>query len=338
MPDFDTNDLYRRIFDSVDFGLAVASADGVLLRVNDHLCALLGYDRDDLVGKHHSFLIAPADRNAVNRDVEALVRGGPPIFSASVRLAARSGSTLSAQAVYQRPRAAVAPPDFLTLIVRDAEKADSLLAHQKILLQELSHRTKNILTIVQVLARQIGRYAETADEFEAQFAPRLAAIAATHDVIAESSWTGADLAAIVRKQIRLFVQMSKARVHIDGPILAIRPSAAQNIGMALHELTANSCRFGALSDGKGRVDIAWRVAGERGADARFFMSWTESGGPKVAPPARSGFGNVVAKEMVAYALSGDVDYAFEESGVTWRLEAPLASVVGDVTGERVPKA
>jgi two-component sensor histidine kinase len=95
--------------------------------------------------------------------------------------------------------------------------------------------------------------------------------------------------------------------------------------MALHELATNASKYGALSDGSGRVRISWQVIDQ--PSPIFTMCWLEEGGPKVAVPSRQGFGQVVTGRMVESALDGAVDIEFRESGLVWKLTAPVSDTL-----------
>jgi two-component sensor histidine kinase len=104
--------------------------------------------------------------------------------------------------------------------------------------------------------------------------------------------------------------------------LLVRANAAQVIGLALHELTTNAAKYGALSTDRGRIDIPWGTEGNT-----FTMSWTERDGPSVYPPRRRGFGTIVMQEMAERSLGGRVEFDYALAGVTWRLTCPAANVL-----------
>src|SRR5690606_27147834 len=112
--------------------------------------------------------------------------------------------------------------------------------------REVNHRAKNLLAVVQAVARQTARGAEPA-QFAEHFGERLAGLAASHDLVVGSEWRGVDLAQLVGSQIGAFRDLLGSRIRLDGPPVQIVPSAAQAIGMALHELATNSGKYGALS-------------------------------------------------------------------------------------------
>jgi two-component sensor histidine kinase len=122
-----------------------------------------------------------------------------------------------------------------------------------------------------------------------------------------------------------------------GPPARLTPAAAQGIGMALHELATNASKYGALSNDVGRIHICWQVAN---APANTFtMRWLEEGGPKVAPPTRPGFGQKVIGRMAESAVNGAVEIDYRESGLSWKLSAPVADTMeGGRSDELAPNA
>src|SRR4249919_2120367 len=129
-------------------------------------------------------------------------------------------------------------------------------AHLRLLLRELTHRSKNLLAVIQAMARQTGRHTGSVETFLTQFGARLQALAASHDLLIRESWYGASLGELVRSQLGVYLD-GLAQVLIEGPAIAIKPEAAQNLGLALHELAVNAAKFGALSVPSGRVAITW---------------------------------------------------------------------------------
>ncbi len=114
---------------------------------------------------------------------------------------------------------------------------------------------------------------------------------------------------------------------MQGPPLSISASAAQAIGMALHELATNAGKYGALSTGKGGVEVGWSLDGAGTADAAFSMLWREHGGPPVPAPSKQGFGSTVISRMVRESLDAEVNLDFERSGLSWNLKCAAADVM-----------
>lgn len=190
--------------------------------------------------------------------------------------------------------------------------------------EELSHRTRNLLTVVQSVAEHTARTTPT-NELGDKLGERLSGLAASHQLLAARGWEGAEIDALVRAQLAHFADLIGTRLEIEGPHLLLRPQAAQVIGMAVHELATNACKHGALGrDGAARL----RWTDPRSDPAgRFRMTWRESGGPPYASGSRRGFGHMVTVEMPAYQLGAEIGLAAVEDGFEWRLSAPADRVV-----------
>lgn len=195
--------------------------------------------------------------------------------------------------------------------------------HIRFLMRELSHRSKNLLAVIQAMARQTSRSSEGLADFEERFSARVMGLARSHDLLVQQDWQGVALADLVRIQIQPFVDAFDERVILDGPLLTLNPEAANHLGLALHELATNAFKYGALRTAEGKVHVSWEV--DHAAQI-FRMTWRESDGPQVRAPGRSGFGTQVVQNIVATALNGVAHIGFDRSGVEWRLEAPLASI------------
>ena len=130
-------------------------------------------------------------------------------------------------------------------------------AHLRLLLRELTHRSKNLLAVIQAMARQTARHAGSVESFLNRFGARLQALAASHDMLVRESWYGASVDELIRSQLAMYLDREDEQVAIDGPAVALKPEAAQNLGLALHELAVNAAKFGALSVPGGRLSISW---------------------------------------------------------------------------------
>src|SRR5258708_2633083 len=119
-------------------------------------------------------------------------------------------------------------------------------AHLRLLLRELTHRSKNLLAVIQAMARQTAHHAGSVEGFLTQFGARLQALAASHDLLVRESWYGASLNELIRSQLAGYLDRSAPQVSIEGPPIALKPEAAQNLGLALHELAVNAAKVGAL--------------------------------------------------------------------------------------------
>lgn len=199
------------------------------------------------------------------------------------------------------------------------------------LLNEVNHRSKNILSLVMAIAKQTAVSAP--GEFVQRFTRRVQALATHQDLLLSSQWRSIDLSTLVRAQLAHFEDLVGERIIVRGPPLRVAASAVQSIGMAIHELATNAVKHGALSDENGHVDIAWQVVGGHGDERRFTMSWTEKDGPVARVPTHRGFGSRVIKNMVELSLDGEVRLEFAPSGLIWELACPTAKIRDDEVGD-----
>jgi PAS domain S-box-containing protein len=193
--------------------------------------------------------------------------------------------------------------------------------HLRLLMRELTHRSKNLLAVIQAMARQTARHTGSVDSFMEQFGARLQALAASHDLLVQESWHGASLHELARAQLAQYLDGAGAQVVIEGPGIVLKPEAAQSLGLAIFELLDNAARYGALSVPQGRASLKWhhRTAGDGGGVE---IAWTEEGGPNVPAPQRRGFGTLVIERNLARAAEAEVDLAFSPEGVRCRMLIP----------------
>ncbi|GIK79501.1 MAG: hypothetical protein GHHEDOFH_00195 [Pseudorhodoplanes sp.] len=196
-------------------------------------------------------------------------------------------------------------------------------AHLRLLMRELTHRSKNLLAVIQAMARQTAKHAGTTERFLARFGARLQALARSHDLLVQESWYGASLYDLVRSQLGHYIERDNPQVAVDGPTVRLKPEAAQSLGLALHELATNAAKYGALSRARGRVAIGWQVQ----ADGGVALHWIESKGPKVASPMRRGFGSLVIEHNLVRAIEADVELAFEPDGLRCRITIPASQLL-----------
>jgi len=184
-----------------------------------------------------------------------------------------------------------------------------------------------MLSVVDAIAHQTAT--RNPEDFIERFSERIQALSANQDLLVRNAWHGVEIEDLVRAQLAPFADLIGSRIVVRGPKLRLNAASAQAIGLAVHELTTNAGKYGALSKDTGRLDIGWATDGDI-----FAMSWAEHDGPPVSAPKRRGFGTIVMETMVERSVGGRVDLDYASSGLTWRLTCPAANAVE--SGEREP--
>jgi two-component sensor histidine kinase len=177
------------------------------------------------------------------------------------------------------------------------------------------------------MARQSKVGSNSVSDFEARFSGRLQALAASHDLLVQRDWHGVSLAELIKSQLGHYLDEQASQIDIDGERMIVTPEAAQNIGLAVHELSTNAAKYGALSVPQGRVKVRWRCTRNGAEEPRFQLAWTEQQGPSVEAPAHRGFGQVVLEQLAARALQGQAELEFRSDGVVWSLDIPASNIL-----------
>ncbi len=189
---------------------------------------------------------------------------------------------------------------------------------ERLLMSEINHRAKNMLSVVDAIAHQTAT--RTPEDFIERFSERIQSLSANQDLLIRNAWQGVEIEALVRAQLAHFADLMGSRIVMGGPELRLNAASAQAIGLALHELATNAGKYGALSTDAGRVEIGWGTDGDT-----FTMRWIEREGPPVSGPKQRGFGTTVMETMVERGVDGAVELDYAASGLTWRLTCPAAN-------------
>jgi PAS domain S-box-containing protein len=189
-----------------------------------------------------------------------------------------------------------------------------------LLMREVNHRAKNMLSVVQAIARQTAN--KNPEDFIERFSERIQALSASQNLLVRNEWNGVEIEDLVRAQLAHLADLIGSRIAVRGPKLRLKAASAQAIGLVLHELATNAGKYGSLSMDTGRVDVCWRTDGDT-----FTMSWIESDGPPACPPTRRGSGTMVMEAMAEHSVDGTVDLDYAPSGMTWRLTCPAANAL-----------
>ncbi len=194
--------------------------------------------------------------------------------------------------------------------------------HQRLLVDELNHRVKNMLTVVISLATQTMRRSQTMAEFSENYMGRIHALTAAYSLLSNENWQTVLLRDIVMEELKPFLAGDRINIMVKGPPVPLGPRAALALGMAVHELTTNAVKYGALSVPEGNVSVLWQVEPEPDGDY-LALDWIERDGPAVTPPTRRGFGMTLIERGLRQDMDAEVTVEFAVEGVSARLRAPL---------------
>jgi PAS domain S-box-containing protein len=204
-------------------------------------------------------------------------------------------------------------------ITQDVTRRKLAEERVNLLLREASHRAKNQFAVIQAIARETMRLTNP-DRFEDAFSQRLVGLARSHDLLIKGAWEEVDLGDLITAHLAPFG--AEARATLRGPQVGIAPAAVQYLGMAFHELSTNSAKYGSLSVPSGTVEVTW-ITGED----KFVIEWRELGGPPIAEIKATGFGTSVLSRLVPRALFGEAEFAPERGGLRWRLTTRCDAVM-----------
>jgi two-component sensor histidine kinase len=181
---------------------------------------------------------------------------------------------------------------------------------------------KNTLAMVQALVGATGRSTGSFDEFHRSFSKRITSLAKTHSLLTEDYWQTASLREIALTELKPFAESRKPRFMLVGPPVELSADLAVPVGMALHELTTNAVRYGALSVPTGYVRVQWRVGETEGA-RKLHLEWQEFGGPPASKPRHHGFGSTLLQRVLPMQCNAKVEVQYDTEGLRFCMDAPL---------------
>ena len=313
---------YRRLFETAHDGVLILDPGSrKIIDANPFMTHMLGYAHSQLVGKE-LFEIGLFKDEAASQEMVRNLKRTSEVRYENLPLESQDGRHQEVEVVANLYDENGSP--VIQCNIRDITERKRAEEQVRLLNAEVNHRAKNLLAVVQAIAHQTAKYGDPAT-FAARLADRIDGLAAGQDLLVRNQWQGVEVADLVEAQLAHFKDLIGTRVLIEGPHARLTMTAAQGIGMALHELATNAAKYGALSNLDGQVHIAWRVSAA--AKPAFSMSWLEDGGPKVATPTRKGFGQIVIGRMAEAAVEGCAEIIFREEGFSWNLSAPAENAL-----------
>jgi PAS domain S-box-containing protein len=311
---------FRTIFEQANDYLVTTTLDQIITSVNPAVLTALGYREEEVVGRPVSDFM-DAEQFAISRAAVAqkLADGGSTRLTLRVR--ARDGRELIWETNSQLTSDEHGRPSGLHAIGRDMTEAKRAEAHQKLLIDELNHRVKNTLAIVQAIVQQTFKSGGDPVAARRAFEGRLAALSEAHNLLTREQWTPVSMTKVIGDAVAPHGD-GQGRFDLEGPDLTIPPKTAISVALAVHELATNAVKHGALSRPEGRVAIRWDRTGTPSVP-RLYLVWTESGGPPVKAPTRRGFGTRMIERGLAAELGGSVKIEFAPEGLVCVVDAPL---------------
>jgi PAS domain S-box-containing protein len=294
--------------------------NGTIRLVNASVEKLFGYKREELVGKKVEALV-PEQHVSDHRKLRAAYQEKPEVrlmgLGRDLSGRRKDGSEFPVE-IGLNPVGRDGTPGVLATVM-DISTRKQAEEHQRLIIGELKHRTRNLLTIVQAVIANTLKDAKTVSEAGYILNGRVKALSQAYSLLADAAWEGASLAKILSAQSILDTK----RVTVEGCEITLMPRAAQQFAMIVHELATNALKYGALSSPDGRISISGKIDRYDG-EGSFVFSWRESGGPRVSPPTRKGFGSAILLE--AAQQFGQVTMNHPPDGLVYRLQVNLKDI------------
>jgi PAS domain S-box-containing protein len=285
-------------------GIAEVDADGKLLRANAQACRLLGYSPDEALGRSIFEETVDPSGEADREQFQRQVAGESDCYTIEKCIRRKDGTYMWGSITSSSVRDTDGRFLYAVRVQQDITERKEREEKEHLLIREVNHRAKNMLSVVDAIAHQTA--AKNPEDFIERFSERIQALSANQDLLVQNEWKGVEIEDLARAQLSHFTDLIGSRIAVHGPKLRLKATGAQAVGLALHELATNAGKYGALSTDGGRVDICWGTDGDI-----FTMSWTESKGPPVSEPKRRGFGTLVMGVCAERSVDGtvDLDYA-----------------------------
>jgi PAS domain S-box-containing protein len=309
------------IVSSSDDAIISKTLEGKITSWNTGATRIFGYQPDEMIGQ--SILkIIPTDLHDEEADILAKLRSGERVDHYETVRITKDRQHINVSLTVSPLRDRFGRIVGASKVARDITERKRAEKSQHLLIDELNHRVRNTLAVVQSIAAQtLSRSTRPAD-FVASFSARIQALARVHTLLAESSWRGADLLELIRGELDVGLA---SRVSYSGPSVMLDPRVASHLGMVLHELATNARKYGALSVAEGSIIIRWNV---RAAEERtLVLQWKEKGSPNVRAPRKRGFGTTLIEESVK-AHGGHAAIQYLKDGIICSITLPLPEQTG----------
>ncbi len=315
---------FRGTFENAAVGIAHVGLEGRWLRVNERLLEIVGYRRAELVQMTFQDITHPDDLDADLALFAQLKAGDIDSYSLDKRYYRKDGEVVWVEITVSMQEASGQSGPYIIAVVEDITQRKLAEDRQRLLLAELNHRVKNTLAMIQSIANQTLRESTDPRNFVRCFTGRLQSLSGAHDLLTAQTWSGADLAALLRTQVSLNGTIDVDRIRLAGPKVLLPPQVALNLALIVHELATNALQHGAFSTDAGSVSVNWSISMSPAAQEKFLqIVWSETGGPPVKEPEERGFGTVILERGLKLGLGGTYELQWERGGLVAKLCMPL---------------
>lgn len=307
----------RKVLETDAVGVIFFDDTGTLVDANQAFLTMTGYTRAQIEARELAWrIMTPPEfvetSEAQLQTLEETGRIGPYEKEYILRDGTRRWMLFAGQRI---------EPNLIVeycLDISDRKRTEQQL---QLLTQELSHRVKNTLTVVEALASQTN--GNTAEAFREVFTGRLHALAQAHSILLGSQWREADLKLLVEQAMNPYRSAHGERISAQGPSIPLPPKQALGLSLILHELATNALKYGALSAEQGHLNVSWQLRQNPGHSRVVRLRWDERGGPPVQTPGDEGFGSRLIFRATEYELGGEAELSYAAEGLTCRIEFPL---------------
>ncbi|GGH21806.1 hypothetical protein GCM10007036_26360 [Alsobacter metallidurans] len=315
----------RATHENAAVGIAELGADGRIKSVNEALCRITGYAREEMLGAQNFTFVS--DRGFAEQD-EALFRrqraGEIESYELEKKISTKGGEERWTHVSSTSVRSGTGEFLYAVRVVQDITDLKTAANQREMLLAELNHRVKNSLAVVMGMITQTIKGSETFADFRSAIEGRIMALKNSYELLSDSSWDGADLGALLEVELKAFGIADQARWRVLGPPAQLGPKQVVPVALIFHELATNAVKHGALATPDGSVNISWTVDREE-SGARVRLFWRESassGGAGSDRPRRKGFGSTLIGLCAERELQGVYESAFSPA-LEASLEFPL---------------
>jgi PAS domain S-box-containing protein len=299
-------------------GISEVDLSGRFSRVNEELCRISGFRREELLSRTFLDITHPDDRDEDLENFQRQLAGTLDSYTLEKRYIRKDGTEICVELSGSMVRDTANRPLYAVRVVRDITERITAERHQALLVNELNHRVKNTLATVQSIVAQTLRTYTDPLQASKEVGQRLVALSRAHDVLTRANWESASLREIVAEALEPYADFH-TRFTVDGPEIQLSPRVCLSLAMAIQELTTNAIKYGALSAASGQVRVIWSIA----ETSQLHFCWKENGGPSVSPPTRRGFGTRLLEAGLARDMNGTAKVTFAAEGLECTFKIPL---------------